>query len=496
MKKLDIKKIVAIVLAVVTLVSVFVAWLVLGGKDNGDDNNDYAPKDDPYEKDDLPALDYGGEEITMLYWSDRIHKDEFEITEASDDLVRNASYSRNRTVEKRLNIEFAYASTKGNTNNVASFVSELKKDIQSGSCEFDVFGCYSLTTAACATNNLCEDLLDYSYLNFDKPWWPETLTDEATIRGKLYFASGDIATSYLYEMYMIYYNTNMITEYKQLDPLTYAIDGTWTWEKFYDYCAVIGGNDSNANNTVDADDKYGYIVETGTLCPIFFSAGLKMFDHDNTGSIFVHEECFGNKADTFISEINNFVHNSGNVFYDSGNNLVKDHFANGHALFITSKASEAKNTFAIKQGLNYGILPMPKYDEEQENYVSTLANNFSLYGISIGVAEEEGRGEMCSAVLECLASESYRQISPILFETVMKLRYSPNAQTSQVYDIVRATVQFDLSRLFHKALENIPQNLFKNTIKDNKSWAAQATSTTRQLNRLIDEVIMSAFEKN
>ena len=137
---------------------------------------------------------------------------------------------------------------------------------------------------------------------------------------------------------------------------------------------------------------------------------------------------------------------------------------------------------------------MPKYDEEQESYVSTLANGFSLYGISIGVEKEEGRGDMCAAVLECLASESYRQISPVLFETVMKLRYSPNAQSAQVYDIVRATVQFDLSRIFHKTLESIPQSLFKNTIRDNKSWAAQATSTTRTLNRLIEEVIMSAFE--
>jgi hypothetical protein len=76
----------------------------------------------------------------------------------------------------------------------------------------------------------------------------------------------------------------------------------------------------------------------------------------------------------------------------------------------------------------------------------------------------------------------------------MKLRYSPNAQSSQVYDIVRSTVQFDLSRIFHKALESIPQSLFKNTIRDNKSWGAQANSTTRSLNNLIEEVIMSAFQ--
>ena len=66
--------------------------------------------------------------------------------------------------------------------------------------------------------------------------------------------------------------------------------------------------------------------------------------------------------------------------------------------------------------------------------------------------------------------------------------------SSQVYDIVRSTVQFDLSRIFHKSLESIPQSLFKNTIRDNKSWGAQATAQTRALNRLSEDVIMSAFQ--
>ena len=494
-RRISMKRILALILACLMLATMFISC----AKDEPvDDNNEYVPpKDDPYEKDDLPStLNYGGETITMLYWSDNLHKDEFEITEPSDDMVANASYKRNRTVEQRLKIKFEYVSTPGNTNNTQAFVQFLDRDVFSGACEYDIFGCYGLTTASCATAGLCNDLKSYEYLDFHKPWWPERLEEEATINRKLYFASGDIATSYLYEMYMIYYNTDMITEYKfDTDPLTYAINGTWTWDKFYTYCAAVGANDANSNQTVDDNDKYGFIAEIGTLCPIFFSTDLKMFAHDRTGGISVAEECFSTKADTFISDFNSFLHTSGTaLFYELTDNKVKDFFANGNTLFMINRAAVAKTTLAVKEGLNYGILPMPKYNEEQESYVSTLANGFSLYGISMGVDKEEGRGDMCSAVLECLASESYRQISPVLFETVMKLRYSPNAQSSQVYDIVRSTVQFDLSRIFHKALESIPQSLFKNTIRDNKSWAAQATSSTRTLNRLIEDVIMSAFE--
>ena len=462
---------------------------------NGDNNNDNN-SNDPYEKDDLPnTLNYGGETVTMLYWSDNLHKDEFEITEPSDDMVANASYKRNRTVEQRLGIKFDYVSTPGNTNNTQAFVQFLNRDIASGACEYDIFGCYALTTASCMTSGLCMNLKQFDYINFDKPWWPKALTEEATIYNKLFFASGDIATSYLYEMYMMFYNTDMITEYKfATDPLDYALAGTWTWDKFYDYCAAVGAHDNNSNNTVDGDDKYGFIAEIAYLCPIFFSADLRMFSHDKNGGICVAEECFSDKADTFIANFNNFLHNSGTaLYYEHQDNKVRDFFANSNTLFMINRAAVAKTHLSTKDGLEYGILPMPKYDEGQENYVSTLANGFSLYGMSIGVASEIRRDEMCAAVLECLASESYRQISPVLFETVMKTQYGTDAKYAPIYDIVRSTVQFDLSRIFHKAFESIPQSLFKNTIRDNKSWGAQANSTTRILNRLIEEVITSAF---
>ena len=489
------KRLIALVLACLMLATFFVSC----EKDDVDpDNGDYLPDEDPYEKDDLPELNYGGENVTMLYWSDRVHKEEFEITEPSDDLVINASYKRTKTTEQRLGIKFGYASCVGNASgdNTAKFIAFWKKDISSGACEYDVVGCYGLTMAACSTAGLCMNLKDYDYINLDEPWWPERLQDQATINKRLYFASGDISLAYLYEMYMMFYNRNMIEEYRfDTDPLKYALDGTWTWDKFYTYCAAVGANDANNNGEVDGNDKYGLIVEYNRLCPIFFSIGVTMVSHDNTGGLSVSDSCYSHKADQFVADINNFIHNSGSAYYyPETDEKVRDFFANGNTLFMINRAAVAKTHLAHKEGLEYGILPMPKYDEEQEEYVSTLANGFSMYGISMGIAGEEGRDEMCAAIIECLASESYRQISPVLYETIMKLRYAPDAETAQVYDIVRSTMQFDLARLFHQALETFPQSLFKDTIKYNTSWGAQATSVTRRLNTLIEEVIMSAFQ--
>ena len=492
--------IIAIALAGVLLISALIFGLVLGRGSNDDNDDDYVPKDDPYEKDDLPALDYGGDTLTILYWQDNFH-DEFNITETSDDMVKNAVYNRDRAVKRRLNINLNYIGTPG--WETADFVAFLRKDISSGACEYDLACSASITVASCATSNLCEDLLDYDYINFNKPWWPEALTDEATILNKLYFASGDISTSYLYEMYINFYNLDMVEEYRISEDFTkLALDGKWTWDKFYEYSNVVGHVENNGEPGANNGDIFGFIIETGAIDCAFYSAGLNMFSHDRLGQVSVDEECFGAKADSFIFELNNFIHRSGSVFYtepksehnDDANDTQKSSkwmFSRGESLFIFGRAIIAKDVFSSATGLRYGILPIPKYDEEQEQYVSTLTNQFTLYAISIGSHD----AEMASAALECMASESYRQVTPVLYETIMKLRYAPTAASSQVYDIIRETTTFDLSRIFHRALEKVPEWIFKNAIKNDENWGAKATTSTRQLNRLIDDVIMSAFDK-
>lgn len=490
------KRIICFLIAAIMLCAMFVGCK----KDEQTDDNTYVPPaNDPYEKDDLPELNYGGDTLTVLYWNDNFHN-EFDITEPSDDMVSNSVYNRDRTVKARLNIGINYVGTPG--WETAPFVEFLDRDVFSGACEYDLACSASITVASCATSNLCEDLLDYDYINFDKPWWPDALTEEATINRKLYFASGDISTSYLYEMYINFYNLDIVEEFKLTDDFTQiALDGNWTWDKFYEFSNVVGYDEKNGDNVPSNGDRFGFIIETGAIDCAFYSADLHMFSHDNTGGISVDESCFGGRADSFITELNNFIHRSGSVFYttpksehnDDANDTQKSSkwmFSRGESLFIFGRAIIAKDVFAQAQGLEYGILPIPKYDEEQEQYVSTLTNQFTLYSISIGSHDPE----MASAALECMASESYRQVTPVLYETIMKLRYAPTAASSQIYDIVRETTTFDLSRIFHRALESEPEWIFKNAIQKDESWGAKATDKTRLLNRLIEEIIMSAFE--
>ena len=67
--------------------------------DDGLDENGYL-------RDTLPALDYGNETISILCW--KAENPEFDASGLSGDAIENAVYSKNKLVEKRLNVSLRF----------------------------------------------------------------------------------------------------------------------------------------------------------------------------------------------------------------------------------------------------------------------------------------------------------------------------------------------------------------------------------------------------
>lgn len=124
-------------------------------------------------------------------------------------------------------------------------------------------------------------------------------------------------------------------------------------------------------------------------------------------------------------------------------------------------------------GLSFGILPPPKYDEKQQNYYSVEGNAFTLYAI----ANTPTDPDMCSAVLEAMGSEGYRRLSPAIFESAMKVKYASDDLTSQMFDITRAGVVFDNGRIYSGIVDNIFTSTYNTAIdKNSTAWMSTIES--------------------
>lgn len=212
-----------------------------------------------YLLDDIPDdLNFGGETVSFLYWSDATMP-EFFSDGITGEIVNDAIYRRNEIVCSRIGVQLAFTGIKGNTSNKESYINMAARSVQTGDGTYDIFASYSMAGASMAMQGLTLDLYDYEIINFDKPWWPEKLTDEFTINNRLFFASGDISSNLLYMMIATYVNRQMITDLGVTDPYELVLNGTWTLDKMFEYCNGLY-NDINNNGTKDEADAYGVVV--------------------------------------------------------------------------------------------------------------------------------------------------------------------------------------------------------------------------------------------
>ena len=116
---------------------------------------------------------------------------------------------------------------------------------------------------------------------------------------------------------------------------------------------------------------------------------------------------------------------------------------------------------------------MPKYDEVQEDYGTCVRATYSSFVIPRTASDRD----MAAAVLECFASESYRQVSPAYYERALKVKYSRDDESAQIYDLIKSSVKFSFGVAYGYAFKD-PQNTFKNAIfgiegRSSGNWATQ-----------------------
>jgi len=438
-----------------------------------------------YVLDSLPELNFEKQSVTFLTWSDVEHE-EFSVEKLTGNNINDAIWERNIAVENTLNVELNFYGIPGNADHISDYVNYVANAISAGTNDFDIIAAHSQSIANCVQGGYCMNLLDYDYLDFTMPWWPERLITEATINNKLYFCSGDISANTLYMMYVCFFNKQIIDQYDLSNPYDLVESNEWTYEKFMDMCDGIY-SDLNNNNVKDVGDQFGYMVYNLHADPWFYGADCVILDKDSEGDLKVSDTRSCDKVIKTLEMVNGLLWNTNDGMYTTSTNQ-ENCFTSGYSLFMTDR-SRVAFTNLTQTDFEYGVVPMPKYDSEQGNYVTVLGNPFTSYAIP-QICENP---EMCAAILECYASESYRQLTPEIFEITMKAKYAKDSTAGQMYDIARETVTFDIGRIFSNVL--IPQNKFRKMISENTNdWASTVATTTDLLNEKL-EILMKTFEE-
>ena len=444
--------------------------------DNSTDENGYL-------KDDLPELDFGGETIHLLYWED-VENQEFDAEEMTGELINDAIYQRNTATEERLGMVYNWIGTPGNGGNIDAYVGKVRESHMAGDAAYDILASYSRSIAACMVNGFMTNLDDAAYLDYEKPWWPDNLLAESTINDRLYFVSGDISTNALHMMYCVYFNKQLLLDYTLEDPQELVLADQWNLDKLIEMSSNVY-QDTNGSAKKDVDDFFGLVLSSYHNDAFYTGSELKLVEKDNDKVLKISDDFYSEKTVDLLLKLSAWE-NTDDVYLNDSD--YEKPFTENRSLFIVNRAQYAFKALR-NADVSYGIVPVPKYDENQQNYRTVMGNPVTLYGVTLSTPKKE----TCTAVLECMGSYGYRLTTPAIFENSMKVRYSDNDVNAQMYDIVRESISFELGRFLNKYLSNITDIFFGQVMSKSPNWASTTEryrkTLTTQMEGVVEDVL-------
>lgn len=438
--------------------------------------------------DSLPSdLDFGGLNVPILYRGG-VDEQEIFVEDLTGDVVDDAIYNRNIAVSERLNVAFQYR-TSGNST-AQEFPGEAKSAIIANADDYAVISWAQYSTLPLCLSHLIMDVSDAKYIDYGMPWWNTAYMDILQIgNDKRFFLMGDVALNSLKVTAAVFFNQTVYTDlFGGYDSLYGdVIEGAWTLEKLYDLAAK-GYRDLNGNGKKDRGDLWGISATTVANTELFaYGLGLKVIGRDADGlpELVVEDE----RNYAVLDRLNElYWNNEGmNKSYGDGeafnSPVVSNLFAANEILFLPLWLKTCESLRDMESG--YGILPYPKLDETQENYVSLVQDTSSIFCIPITCLHADETG----AVIEAMCAENYRTVIPAYYDTALKTKYSRDTVSAQMIDLIHDTSMTDFAYAYNYSISSIG-TVMRSVVEANGSLAStvakSAKAVRKQLSKLID----------
>ena len=488
---MKIKKIIALALAILTVASSFASC---ADTDEGGDTTTVgetaadaateAETEDPL-KDNLPEdLNFGDDTITILSreregWT----AGEIWVESQNGDIVNDAVYERNKVVEDRLGINIENVQKTG--DGADEVIEEIRLAVSSKTGDYDMVAAASCAASTASLTNIFADLRSADYIDFEQPWWSQGYNEAIEYDGKQFSVTGPICLSTYRFAFVTLFNKqlfdNAVIEY----PYAKVRDFKWTLDYQMSLVPLMAKDDGDGEKEIETD-VYGFTTSDYISVDSYWSAcDIKILEKDLESGEYKYvldvdklyevtdkilELFYGDEASTYIHEFQ---------LHDLDQNEVRKMFSNGQAGMATMRLMEVEISDMRNMENDYGVLPMPMYDENQQKYQTMLHDQFTVMCVPSTVVGDEL--DKMGAVLEAMAVEGARYITPAYYETALRYKHLSDPDSWEMLTIISDGIYMDAGVIYTGALDGVHGKLRGVVGSENNSVSSTYKSLKRTL---------------
>ena len=363
------------------------------------------------------------------------------------------------------------------------FPTQMPSIISSGSKDYQLLDTMGLSAQRLMGNEYFTNIAELPYINFENPWWVDNALEAMSLGDYVEFAVSDMLLIDKSATMMLFYNIPMAENVGIENIYDDVRNFEWTIERLAEYAEL--GLETNGDDVMDEDDVYGLVTNDDPVHMLYVAAGKTFISKDEDGA-FYYSYGEGDTFDIMMDNLNTIMYAE-----FTWNNYLKPEapiFADGGALFTFDKLKRCMSLREMKD--DYGILPMPMYNEEQAKYYGPVSNyHDSMFAV---ISTNIDNRETIGAALELMGHYSYYNIYRDFYEVLIQNRGTRDAESKEMLAIIFANRAYDMGLIYD------PHSLMDKVLRITKTgedgvvsqWAGLGTlrdNTIEQLNALVEK---------
>ncbi|MCL1792974.1 MAG: extracellular solute-binding protein [Oscillospiraceae bacterium] len=448
------------------------------------------PADGGLFRDAVPELDFGGYEykvVTGIYG--RENQELFPESEIGE-ILNDTIYSRNKKIEERLNIIY-----KADTMDLMQLLSSLSKNVKAGDGVYDMYMQIDRDAYSAAGQSLLHPLDRLPYVDLSQPYWCQLPNKQLTVGGRLYWAFSDDMLSHFEATVVLYFNKKQVQDLGLGDLYGLVRSGAWTHDTMYEF-AKLAIKDADGDGKMTEEDYWGFISESDYFYqPFWISAGITLVGKDENDIPYFSvpgNQKFFDMAEKVTDELKS----RDGMYLESqkvklpaypGNSTEARvaFFRAGHGLFMVGAIQEMVQLRDMPD--DFGIIPFPKYAADQPQYYTRVCGGFPYV-----IPNTCENPELAGALLEIMACDARNMIIPAYYESALKTKYSRDADTAEMLDLIFDTRVYDLGdTIWYNPIRIDYTDVFA---KGDNSFASATEKNAEKYAKVIDKAVSAILE--
>lgn len=372
--------------------------------------------------DDLPEKDFGGNSYTILGYDSTIaflHSEEL-----TGDVMGDALYNRNLKIAERYGIKLQFI----NGGEYQAITNLCTAAVSAGEDTYQIVSSHVIEMGRSIANGMYQPVNDLPYVDFTKPWWSKSCTEDLSYHGKTYLAIGDFNLSAVSKAACLMYNKDLAEDFGLPNIYETVRSGKWTKDELNRLCEGTYV-DINGDGKKDEGDQYGFSIDSkGDANKYLWAFGKKVMTRNEAGEY--DDTFYDEKLVSIVEWLYDTKENNDYIWTDTAWNT-------GYNAFMREKTLIANGYLEMTQWgmreleVDYAILPLPKWDEAQQNYYTNVGGSHDIQGVLITAQDTAFVG----LIMEALNAESWKTVTQAYCETTLKYKGARDEDSLEMIDI-------------------------------------------------------------